>query len=99
MVCQPGHTQSDNFMTRPELLCLTSGSVQFSCFIITVTLLVRWLSPEAKRAARSWTALTWLILSFLAGLQTVNVYSRDDLTSVEYHWALMFVGQRLMFLL
>jgi hypothetical protein len=31
----------------------------------------------------------------------VNAYSRDDLTrlSVEQHWTLMFVGQRLMFLL
>jgi hypothetical protein len=37
--------------------------------------------------------------SFLAGYQTVNAYSKNDLTNKEYHWALMFVGQRLKFLL
>jgi hypothetical protein len=38
---------------------------------------------------------------FLAGIQTVNAYSKDeiDITNVEWYWALMFVGQRLKFLL
>jgi hypothetical protein len=34
------------------------------------------------------------MLSFLAGLQTVNVYSKDDLTNVDVCWATAEVSAR-----
>ena len=72
-----------NIMTTLALLRLTSSGVQFRCCIMAVTLLVRRKSPVAKRAALRWTASIWVMLPFLAGLHTVDAFSKDGLTSVE----------------